>query len=100
MANSLGDWFRRYWLYLAIVGIVILVIIFWLLPTGEAPGLKIIKEAEEEIKKLKGAKDLELEMLAVEMEEHTQELLKIKAIDDEDERLKQLADFANRRRRS
>lgn len=99
MANGLRDWFRRYWLYLVIAAITLLVIVLWLLPTGSAPGLKIIQETEEEVKKLKGAKKLELEILDTEMEERTQELVTIKSIDDEDERLKQLAEFSNKRRR-
>jgi hypothetical protein len=57
----------------------------------------ILNEAKEKAKKLKEEREKEHKALAEEMEGRVNELIEIKAIKDEDERLKRLAEFANRR---
>lgn len=101
MANSIGDWFKRYWILLVLVGLVTLGFILWaVLPAGDKGALKVLKDAEEGVKKLKNKKAKELKVLDEEMDERVGELMEIKAINDEDERLKRLAEFGNRRKRA
>lgn len=100
MANTAGDWFNRYWLVLLVVGLVILGFIAWaVFPTADKGALKVLKEAEEGVKKMKAEKSKELEVLIEEMEEHIDTLMEIKSIKDEDERLQRLADFGNKRKK-
>lgn len=96
MANSLADWLRRYWVWLVLGGATLLGVLIWLAPTGNKGALKALKEAEEGVKKLKKQKAEELEAIDKKLESNIQELVEIKKIPDEQERLKRLAEFANR----
>lgn len=99
MANGFGDWLKRYWLWLVVAALAILgVLAYWFFVTGNKEPLKILKEAEEGIKKLKDEKAIELKALEKEMDARTQNLIDIKSIKDEDERLTALAAFANKRK--
>lgn len=100
MANSIGDWFKRYWVWvtLVIVGLVAF-LLFVLFPTDEKKAPKILKEAEEKARKLKEAKAYELAAIDKELEDNIIDLIEIKSIQDKDERMKQLAEFANKRRK-
>ena len=97
MANTWGDWLKRYWVWI-LVGVALLCVMFAaLFPTGDKGALKILKDAEDKAKKLKDEKEQELAEITKEMDARVDELMEIKAIEDEDERLKRLAEFANRR---
>jgi len=99
MANSIGDWFKRYKIWLILIAITVVVFALWMfLPTGDKGALKILKDTEDKVNKLKEAKVKELEVITEEMDERVEELMEIKAEPDEDKRLQALADFANRRR--
>lgn len=95
-ANSLWSWFKRWglWLLLAITGLIYL--LSRLLPSdGRKP--ELLQKAKDEAEKLKeGAAD-DLATHSEKMNERVKELDEIKAIEDEKERLKKLAEFANRR---
>jgi len=100
MANSIGDWFKRYWVWitLVVIGLVAFLVVL-LFPTGDKGALKILKEAEDAVKELKEKKTAELKAIDDQLEANTNELVEIKKISDEEERLKKLADFANRRKK-
>jgi len=101
MANSIGEWFKRYWVWISLVGLILLSFIVYLLFfTGEKGAGKVLKEAEEAVNKMKEAKAEELKAIDAEMEAKITELVEIKTISDEEERLKRLAEFANRRKKS
>ena len=99
MANSIGEWVKRYGLWFLVLGVGILVIAAKLFPTAKRGPLKILKQAEDKAKQLHAQKSKELKKLDIRFEANTTELIEITEVEDETERLKQLAAFANRRRR-
>lgn len=101
MANSIGDWFKRYWILITLAGLVVLsFVVYVLFFTGKKGAAKVLKDAEEAVKVMKESKAAELKAIDEEMESKVAELMEIKTISDEEERLKQLAAFANRRKAS
>lgn len=99
MANSIGDWLKRYWVWAAVVFLGLVAFLATaLFPTGNSGPLKALKEAEEAAKTMRDAKAAELKSIDEKLETNIHELLEIKSIMDEEERLKQLAAFGNRSR--
>ncbi len=98
MANSIGEWIKRYGLWCLVLGVGILVVMAKLFPTAKRGPLKILKQAEDRANQLHTEKSKELEKLDIRFEANTTELIEIIEIEDEEDRLKQLAAFANRRR--
>lgn len=94
-ANSFWDWIRRWglWILLGLAALSFLVI--KLLPKPKSRK-SILRSAEEGAKEEKDKAKKKLEDHREMMESRVTELKDIKAIEDEEERLKRLADFANR----
>ena len=99
MANSAWDWLRRYWLWLLLLGVSVVVFLVYLLPTGSKGALKIVQETEQKLKALKDQRTKELAEIDQAMATKIDELARIKNIKDTQERLKALAEFANKRKR-
>lgn len=97
MANGLQEWLKRYWLWILLIGAMVIFALTCLFPSTKDK-TNILNETKEKAKKLKDELAQEHKVIAEEMEARTNELIEIKAISDEDERLKRLAEFANRRR--
>jgi len=90
------DWFKKWWLWILLAIGTVLFIITRLLPSnGEKP--KLFQEAKDRAKELKDKASADIERHRARMEERKKELKEIQSIEDEDERLKRLAEFANRR---
>lgn len=100
LANSISSYIKRYWLWfvLVLLGIVVFFVLV-MAPKGTDKS-KILKSAEKAVEKLRVKKTKQLEALDQEMVENTKELNGIKAINDEKERLRRLAEFANRKRKA
>lgn len=96
MANGLQDWFKRYWLWILLLGALVIFAVSCLFPKTSDKS-NILNETKEKAKKLKDERAQEHKAIVEEMEGRINELIEIKAIKDEDERLKRLAEFANRR---
>lgn len=94
-ANKAKHWFTKWGLWILLGIAVVIFIISRLIP---APKDKqaILRQAKEEAKRLKDEVSAELEKHNKEMAERKAELEKAKAIEDEEARLKALADFANK----
>ena len=95
-ANSTWAWIKKYGLWILIgLGVVLYLIVRFLPSDGKKPA--ILEKAKKKSKELKAGAVKELKALDAKMEKNRKELEEIKAVEDEDERLKRLADFANRR---
>jgi flagellar biosynthesis/type III secretory pathway M-ring protein FliF/YscJ len=95
-ANRASDWLKRWGLWILLGLALLLVVLAWLLPSdGRKP--KLLQEAKDGAKKLKDAAEEKLDALTEEMDKREAELAGIEKIDDEEERLRRLAEFANRR---
>ena len=95
-ANSFGSWFKRWGLWILLGAALLLYIVTRLFPSnGNKP--KILQEAKDQAKKLKDQASKQLQEHTEKMDAKVVELDEIKKISDEEERLKRLADFANRR---
>lgn len=96
IANTGGDWLKRYWLWFVLAAAFGIYALTRLLP---APKGKegILAETKEKAEKLKTETAAEHAKIVEEMDAKLKELIEIKAITDEKERLQKLADFANRR---
>lgn len=101
LANTIGSWFKRHWVWITAVflGLVVYVV-YMLFPTGKSRPLQILKETEDKVKELKEGKEQELAAIDKERKHNATELAKIKNIPNEKERLTRLAEFANRRKRT
>ena len=86
---------RRWGLWILLALAVVAYLIVKLLPRRSKRDLFI--RAKEEAGRLKDETAKKLDRLKSEMADRRHELAEIKTIDDEAERLKALADFANRR---
>jgi DNA-binding protein H-NS len=95
LANPIGDWFKRWgiWILLALAAIAFIAMKLIPAPKG---AVKIVDEAREATQKLKDQKAEEHAAITKQMEERVTELVKIKEIPDEEKRLAALAEFANR----
>jgi len=96
IANSLKDWVKRYWLWVVIGGLIILVILVKLLPTGDRGMLKQLHKAERKAIDLLKAKREELTDLETTMDNRLLELKRIREIEDEFDKAKALAEFTNK----
>lgn len=95
-ANKASDWFRRWGLWLLVALAVLLVILAAVLPSnGKKP--KLLQEAKEGAERFKEKAEEEHAALKKKMDERRDELAEIEKIEDEEERLSRLAEFANRR---
>lgn len=95
-ANTAGDWLKKWGLWILLGLAVALVVLAKLFPSnGSKP--KILQAAKDGAQKLKDAAEEKLDAHTAEMEKREEELEEIQAITDEEERLRRLAEFANRR---
>jgi|GEM_PF-4948891 len=96
-ANTFWDWFKRWGLWILVLLAGLLYLAAKLLPRRSKRDLFVqAKEAAGELKDAAAAKH---EQLKTEMKKRKAELEEIKRIDDEAERLRALAEFANKRKR-
>jgi len=96
MANSIWTWLKKYGLYVLSGLLLVCWLISKLIPTVRGRP-EILQKAKDEVSTAKNDVAKESELLAAKMEANRKELEAIKAISDEAERLRRLADFANRR---
>lgn len=96
LANTIKDWLKRYWLWLLLIGAIVIYALSLLLPRSNKKE-SILTETLEKAQKLKEERANQHQAIVEEMNQRVDELVEIKAISDEDERLKKLAEFANRR---
>ena len=92
-ANTLGDWVRRYWLWILVVGVLLLFGVVYMLPSLRR------SERDSLLGKVRALRDETSEKLwdhKVAMADRQNELDEINAIPIERVRLKALADYANR----
>ena len=95
-ANSIWTWLKKWGLWILAGLVALLWLISKLIPTiGGKP--EILQKAKEEAAAAKQTASEAIDKHEAKMEENRKELETIKAIPDEMERLKRLADFANRR---
>lgn len=97
-ANGIGAWLKKWWLWIIIGFSAFAIFVFkWLSKPVEKGGIldRAHKGAERKWKEA----DKQLEDHNEKMQEQRDDLKEIKLIEDEDERLSQLADFANRDRK-
>ena len=95
-ANTFWDWMKRWGLWILVVLAGALYLLVKLLPRRSKRDLFV--QAKQQAGELKDQATKKLGELKSEMKDRRKELDGIKEIDDEAERLKALADFANRRR--
>ncbi len=95
-ANTAKHWFTKWGLWILLGIAVVIGIIAWLIPASKDKDATL-RKAKDEAKRLKDEVSQELEKHNKEMANRKAELMKVKAMEDEEARLKALADFANRR---
>jgi len=96
-ANSASDFLKR-WGLLILLGIAVAVgALCWLFPVSRKGKPQILKEAQDAAAALKDRAATELKEHEHRMAARRKELEMIGTIKDEDDRLKALASFANRR---
>ena len=97
LANPVKSWFKRYWLWFLLAIAAIIYVFTLLLPKPKTDEKEsIFKNAQNKAKKIKEDREKEHAAMIKGMKKRTQELTEIKAIKNEDERLKKLAEFANK----
>lgn len=96
-ANTFGSWVRRWGLWILLALAVGLYIVIKILPKPKDKR-KLLHEAREVAEEFKLKAEADLREHTAKMDARKEELAEIKRIDDEQERLRRLADFANRRR--
>ena len=96
-ANTFWDFLKRWWLWILLILAGAVYLIVKLLPRRSKRDLFV--QAKQQAGELKDQAAKKLDGLKTEMKARRTELTEIKRIDDEAERLKALADFANRRSR-
>jgi len=99
MANSIWTWLKKYWLYIVLGLLLVLYVITRILPGGrdEEAKKKTLAKIKQGAEKIKKKHDEAIKKHNDEMKKKREELDEIKAIEDEDERMAKLAEFANRR---
>lgn len=94
-ANSTWSWFKKWGWWILLLLAAGLVLLCWLLPSdGKKP--KLLQGAKDGAAKLKDQAEDALREHEAKMQANRDELACIKAIENEEERLQALADFANR----
>ncbi len=96
-ANGVGSWLERWGLWILLVLAVIIGMLCWLFPVSRKGKPQILKEAQDGAAALKKKAAEALVEHEYQMAVRRNELKAIETIVDEDERLKALANFANRR---
>ena len=96
-ANTAWDWIRRWGLWILLLLGVVLAALVWLLPTRRGKP-KILEQAKDGADAIRERAHKELVSHEHKMAARRKELEAITAIEEEDARLKALADFANRER--
>lgn len=96
LANTIKDWLKRYWLWLLLIGAIVIYALSLLLPKSNKKE-SILTETKQKAEDIKAKTAAQHQAIVEEMDKRVGELMEIKAISDEDERLKKLAEFANRR---
>jgi flagellar biosynthesis/type III secretory pathway M-ring protein FliF/YscJ len=95
-ANSVWTWLKKFGLWILAGLAVLLWLISKLIPTVKGKP-EILQKAKEQATAAKTGATEEIKKLDEKMEGNRKELEEIKAIKDEEERLKRLAEFANKR---
>jgi len=96
-ANTTMDWLKRWGLWILIGLAVVLWLLAKLLPSPKGKP-EILQKAKEEAQAIKDNLAKELKEHAGQMQANHDELERIKKIQNEAERLKALADFANKKK--
>jgi hypothetical protein len=96
MANSIWTWAKKYGLWILSGVLLLCWFISKLIPTVRGRP-EILQKAKDEVAAAKEDTAKKAAELEVKMESNRKELDAIKAIEDEAERLRRLAEFANRR---
>jgi ABC-type multidrug transport system fused ATPase/permease subunit len=97
LANPITAWLKRWGLWILLGLAVVLYLLTRLLPSPKGKP-ELVQEAKDGAAKLKEEAAKASDELAKKMAENKKELEEIKAIADEKERLRRLAEFANRRK--
>jgi len=98
-ANSASDWLKRWWWALAVAALTILVAVAAIFArTGDKESARAMDRTAGALKEARDKVAFDLSVHETAMEERAVELEEIRAISDEEERLRRLADFANRPR--
>jgi Sec-independent protein translocase protein TatA len=96
-ANTTGAWLKKWGLWILLGLVVVLVVLSKILPSNKGGKPEILADAKKKLDEVKASVSAELKAHNEKMDANKKELDRIKAIADEDERLKALADFANSR---
>ena len=90
-----SDWLKRYWLWAVAIGVLFIFLAVALFKGG-VKKVKLLKDTIVEADKVHAKAEEELDAHIEKMASQEKEFKVIEAIDDEEERLQALADFANR----
>lgn len=95
MFGAIGDWFKRHWALLSMALVALVSSVVFLLVPKKSRKTQL-KEFKDSVERLKNSRDKELSTADNQHSDSITELDHIEKIDDDDERLRRLARFANR----
>lgn len=98
LANPVQDWFKKWWLWIVVGASTAAYFALKFLAAPARGKIEILEGAKKDTLDLKEQKQVVLQELNTKMEARRTELKEIQTIPSEEERLKALSDFANRRK--